>query len=297
MEKKHNVNKKIRHNYREAVRAELKEHKSSFIVFSVLRASILVILVHQIITGQFENVYLYVLTLLLLFVPSLIQVQFKIEMPPMLEIIIMCFIYAAEILGTINSFYDIIPFWDTMLHTLNGFLAAAIGFSLVWLLNDSETQEINLSPLYLCVVAFCFSMTIGVIWEFAEFGMDQVFLMDHQRDTVVTTVNSRLLDTSVFGASQTVNDIQEVAINGQAVDVGGYIDIGLIDTMKDMFVNLLGALVFSIFGYFYARYRRNRQIEHFIPRKKDKDKDYLDLNNRPEKVERVSRIRKNSKKQ
>lgn len=291
MENKRTVKKKVRQNYREAVQAELKEHKSSFIVFSVLRASILVILVHQIITGHFENVYLYVLTLMLLFVPSLIQVQFKIEIPPVLEIIIMCFIYAAEILGTINSFYDIIPFWDTMLHTLNGFLAAAIGFSLVWLLNDSETQDINLSPIYLCVVAFCFSMTIGVIWEFAEFGMDQLFQMDHQRDTIVSTVNSRLLDTSVFGASQTVNDIQDVVINGQSVGVGGYIDIGLIDTMKDMFVNLVGALVFSIFGYFYARYKRNSQIENFIPRKKDKDKDYVDPKNRPEKVVKTSRMK------
>lgn len=295
MENKRTVKKKVRQNYREAVQAELKEHKSSFIVFSVLRASILVILVHQIITGHFENVYLYVLTLMLLFVPSLIQVQFKIEIPPVLEIIIMCFIYAAEILGTINSFYDIIPFWDTMLHTLNGFLAAAIGFSLVWLLNDSETQDINLSPIYLCVVAFCFSMTIGVIWEFAEFGMDQLFQMDHQRDTIVSTVNSRLLDTSVFGASQTVNDIQDVVINGQSVGVGGYIDIGLIDTMKDMFVNLVGALVFSIFGYFYARYKRNSQIENFIPRKKDKDKDYVDPKNRPEKVVKTSRMKHKKK--
>jgi hypothetical protein len=47
-----------------------------------------------------------------------------------------------------------------------------------------------------------------------------------------------------------------------------------------MFVNLIGALVFSIFGYFYASYHRNKSIERFIPKRKDSDKDYLDPKNR-----------------
>lgn len=267
-------------NFYQAVQSEIKEHKSSFIVFSILRASIILILIHQIWTRQFENVYLYVLTLLLLFMPSIIQVQFKIEIPPVLEITIFCFIYAAEILGTLNHFYDIIPFWDTMLHTLNGFLAAAIGFSLVYILNDSEKQKIELSPMYLCIVAFCFSMTIGVIWEFMEFGMDAIFAMDHQRDTVIQGFNSRLLDPEVFGVSQTITGISEVTINGEAMELGGYLDIGLIDTMKDMFVNLIGAVVFSVFGYFYARHQSNKTIENFIPRRKDEDKDYTLPENR-----------------
>lgn len=267
-------------NYFEAVNTEIKEHRSSFIVFSILRASIIGFMILQIFQGRYENLFLYTITLLMLFMPSIIQVQFKIEIPPVLEIIIFCFIYAAEILGTINSFYNIIPFWDTMLHTLNGFLAAAIGYSLVWLLNDSDRQHVRLSPFYLCLVAFCFSMTIGVIWEFMEFGMDMVFGMDHQRDTIVQVVNSRLLDPEVFGVDKTIANVQEVMINGKPMGLGGYLDIGLIDTMKDMFVNLIGAVVFSIFGYFYARYQTNKSIENFIPRKKDKDKDYLDPVNR-----------------
>ncbi len=267
-------------NYVKAVQMEIKEHRSSFIVFSILRASIIVILILQIFTGQYESLYLYVLTLLLLFIPSIIQVQFRIEIPPTLEIIIFCFIYAAEILGTINSFYTKIPHWDTMLHTINGFLAAAIGFSLVWILNDSDKQKINLSPIYLCIVAFSFSMTIGVIWEFMEFGIDMFFGMDHQRDTIVYAIHSRLLDPEVFGTDKAIRDIQEVTVNGQSLGLKGYLDIGLIDTMKDMFVNLIGALVFSIFGYFYARYKSGKSIERFIPRRKDKDKDYLDPENR-----------------
>lgn len=274
------MGKVARKNYLEAINMELKEHRSSFIVFSILRASIIGIIIHQIYTGQYENVYLCILTLLLLFLPSIIQVQFKIEIPPTLEIILFCFIFAAEILGTLNQFYNLIPFWDTMLHTINGFLAAAIGFSLIWLLNDNEKQNVVLSPLFLCIVAFCFSMTIGVVWEFLEYGMDTLFNMDHQRDTIVQVVNSRLLDPEVFGADKRIANIQEVTINGKAIGLNGYIDIGLNDTMKDMFVNLIGALVFSLFGYLYACNHKSKTIEQFIPIRKDRDKDYLDPQNR-----------------
>ena len=274
------MKKGMQRNYYEAIKMEIKEHRSSFIVFSILRVSIIAIMIHQIYIGQFENVFLCVLTLLLLFVPSIIQVQFKIELPPTLEIIILFFIYAAEILGTLNSFYTIIPYWDTMLHTINGFLAAAIGFSLIWLLNDNEKQNVELSPLYLCIVAFCFSMTIGVIWEFLEFGMDTLFGLDYQRDTVVQVINSRLLDPLVFGAKKSITGIQEVTINSLPLGLNGYLDIGLIDTMKDMFVNFIGAFVFSIFGYFYARYYKNKTIERFIPKPKEIDKDYLNPQNR-----------------
>ena len=94
------------------------------------------------------------------------------------------FIFSAEILGEISSFYVLFPFWDTTLHTLNGFLAAAIGFSLVDLLNRSDRVKFDLSPLFLSITAFCFSMTIGVLWEFFEFAMDQFFALDMQKDTI-----------------------------------------------------------------------------------------------------------------
>lgn len=273
-------NKEKRQNFRAAVSAELREHKSSFIVFSILRALVIAVMIHQVIIGEFENVYLCLLTLLLLFVPSIVQVHFKIELPPTLEIIILCFIYAAEILGTINSFYVIIPFWDVLLHTINGFLAAAIGYSLIWLLNNNDRQHINLSPLYLCLVAFCFSMTIGVIWEFFEYGLDLFFNMNTQRDTLITTFNSGLIDPANFNGSSTIKDINSVVINGTPLSAKGYIDIGLIDTIEDMFVNLVGALVFSIFGFFYARSKTNKHVEHFIPLKKEKHRNYLEPENR-----------------
>ena len=178
----------------EAIKMELREHKSSFMVYLILRILVIVMLVLQVLNQNYENVFLCILTLLLLIVPSFVQVTFKIELPTTLEIIVLFFIFAAEILGEINEFYLLFPFWDTVLHTLNGFLAAAIGFSLVDLLNRSERTVFNLSPVFTAIVAVCFSMTIGVVWEFFEFGMDQFLGYDMQKDTVLSAITSVMLN-------------------------------------------------------------------------------------------------------
>ena len=119
--------KQYKKAFQEAMARELREHKSSFIVFSILRILVLVVLVRQIMLANYEGAFFCILTLLLLYVPSWIQVKLRIELPPPLEITIFCFIFAAEILGEVNAFYVVIPGWDTMLHTINGFLAAAVG--------------------------------------------------------------------------------------------------------------------------------------------------------------------------
>lgn len=148
----------------------------------------------QIFNRNFENVFLCVLTLFLFTLPSFIERTIRIEIPDTLEVIILLFIFAAEILGEIQAYYVQFPYWDTMLHTLNGFLCAAIGFSLLDILNRNEKLKFSLSPVYLSVVAFCFSMTIGVLWEFFEFSMDQLFMLDMQKDTIVHTIGSVMLD-------------------------------------------------------------------------------------------------------
>ena len=173
----------LKKTFKRAMDKELREHKSSFIVFYILRALVIVSLVRQIILDNYEGAFFCILTIVLLYVPSWVQVRLRIELPPPLEITILCFIFAAEILGEVNAFYVNVPHWDTMLHTINGFLAAAVGFSLVLLLNDNEKLTFDLSPFFLAMVAFCFSMTIGVLWEFFEFGMDWFFHTDMQRDT------------------------------------------------------------------------------------------------------------------
>lgn len=256
---------------------ELREHKSSFIVYLILRILVIVMLVLQILNQNYENAFLCILTLLLLIIPSFVQVTFKIELPTTLEIIVLLFIFGAEILGEIAEFYLVFPFWDTVLHTLNGFLAAAIGFSLVDLLNRSERTVFHLSPLFTAIVAFCFSMTIGVVWEFFEFGMDQIMGFDMQKDTVVSTIASVMLNGQGKNVPVKIDQIQEVMVNGQALGLGGYLDIGLVDTMEDLFVNFIGAAVFSVIGFFYVRSRGKGVAGRFIPRKKRGDRDFLKI--------------------
>lgn len=237
----------------------------------LLRISVILVMVAQIFNRNFENVFLCVLTLVLFTVPAILERRLSIELPGTLEIIVLLFIYAAEILGEIQAFYVHIPNWDTMLHTMNGFLCAAIGFSLLDILNRNENVKFSLSPLYLAIVAFCFSMTVGVVWEFFEGTMDAFFYFDMQKDTIVNAIGSIMLDPAGGNHPTMMKDITDVIIvqadgTQTALGLGGYLDIGLLDTMEDLFVNFVGAFVFSIIGYFYVRSRgQGRFARRFIP--------------------------------
>lgn len=251
---------------------ELREKKGAVVtVYIVLRLAVILMLIAQFVKGNFENVFLCVLTLILFLVPTFIERKIHVDLPDTLEIIIMLFIFAAEILGEIQAYYITFAYWDTMLHTINGFLCAAIGFALVDILNRSERFSIQLSPLFLAITAFCFSMTIGVLWEFFECIMDQFFFLDMQKDTVVNTISSVMLDPKGGNhptAIRNITDVIVVTADGtqHALGLGGYLDIGILDTMKDLFVNFIGAVVFSIIGYFYVKSRgKGRFARRFIP--------------------------------
>lgn len=260
---------------KESIKTEIREHKASAFVYFLLRFLVIVTMILQLFNHNYENVFLCFLTLGLLIVPSFIQVEFKIELPSALEIIILLFIFSAEILGEIRSFYIIYPMWDTILHTINGFLAAAIGFSLVNLLNSDERIQFKLSPLFVAITAFCFSMTIGVCWEFFEFFMDTFCGLDMQKDTIVHHITSVVLDPTKSNIPITISGINDVLINNQALGLGGYLDIGLIDTMYDLIVNFVGAITFSFFGYFYIKHQgKGNIVNMFIPTRKDKKHDF-----------------------
>ena len=210
--------------------------RRSFILYSILRALVIVVLVRSILSREYENVALCILSLLLFLMPALAEEQLKIEIPPLFEALIYLFIYAAEILGEINHYYVLIPGWDTMLHTINGFLCAAIGFSMVDLLNR----------------------------EFFEFGMDQLFFLDMQKDFIVKSFGSVTLDPKGLGRPIRVSDITKTVIStasGKTYTINnGYLDIGIIDTMKDLFVNFIGAVVFSVIGYLDVTNRSKKPI-------------------------------------
>lgn len=203
---------KIPGRYHKTLKEQVRENPRLAAVYVILRVLVVLALVAQVFNGNFENVFLCVLTLILFTIPSFIERTIRIDIPDTLEIIILLFIFAAEILGEIQAYYVQFPYWDTMLHTLNGFLCAAIGFSLLDILNRDERLAFKLSPVYLAVVAFCFSMTIGVLWEFFECFMDQMFLLDMQKDTIVHSIGSVMLDPAGGNTPVAIHDITDVIV-------------------------------------------------------------------------------------
>ena len=250
----------------------IENKKLMFTVYFILRLSVVLMLIAQFFNQNYENVLLCVLTLVLFMLPSAFERRLHIDLPDTLEIIILLFIYAAEILGEIQSYYTHFHYWDTMLHTMNGFLCAAIGFALVDILNREERVSLHLSPFFMAVTAFCFSMTIGVLWGFFEFAMDQFLLFDMQKDTILNTISTVKLDPTGGTTAVIVNGIQDVILvlddgSQMPLGLGGYLDVGIVDTMKDLFVNFIGAVIFSTIGYFYVQGRgKGNFATRFIPR-------------------------------
>ena len=296
---------------RDTVR-RLKEtiHKQPavFAVYVALRLIVLAELVMSIIRGEYESAFICLLVLALFILPFFIQQNFGynvavlqprwrlatstvwavprslattggiihlIQLPSVLEIIILLFIFAAEILGELECYFITYPNWDSMLHITTGFLCAATGFALIDILNRNSRIKFQLSPVYVALAAFCFSMTVGVLWEFFEFGMDRVFHLDMQKDTVVQSITSVMLDPTNSNTPITIDGIHSVAVNGTELGFDGYLDIGLYDTMEDLFVNFIGAVTFSVIGYFYIKHRgKGKLAQAFIPTlSEDEDKE------------------------
>lgn len=266
---------KIKRLHAELKKEQKEKGKSSIIVYFTLRILVIICMILEFLRGDLNNAFLCLLSLILLLMPFFIERKLKIDLPNTLEIIIMLFIFSAEILGEINNFYATIPYWDSILHTLNGFLAAGVGFSIFDLLNNNM-KSINLSPLFLSILSFCFSMTIGVLWEFFEYSADNILKVDMQKDRIVETIRSVKLNPDGENVPVEIDNIEYTLVytkdkNGNLIEHKidkGYLDIGLIDTMKDLMVNLIGAICFSIFGYLYVLNRdKYKFIDHFILKK------------------------------
>ena len=266
--------KRLRTVYRDAPKGILT-------LYLVLRGLVLLCLVMQAVNGNWFNVLLCVLTLFLLLLPALVETTFKVQLPTLLEVTVLLFVFSAEILGEIGNFYQNIPHWDTVLHTITGFWAAGVGFSLVDLLNR-RSQRNHLTPVFVALVAFCFSMTVGIVWEFFEFGSDRFLRTDMQKDRIVSRVDTVELDPNRSNTVVHIRGIDHtVMYDADGAELarieGGYLDIGIIDTMKDLFVNFIGAVVFSVTGFFYARSKGEKRTaaQSFVPSKKTEATDYL----------------------
>lgn len=251
---------------RAQAKQDVRSHPLLSTTYVVLRALVLLVLVLEALKGDYYNVFLCGLTLVLFMIPTFVEHRLHIDVPNTLEIIILLFIFSAEILGEIQEYYLMFPFWDTMLHTMNGFLMAAIGIAMVDILNRSRKFKVRLSPAFVALVAFCFSMTVGVVWEFFEYGMDVFFHTDMQKDTWINTIYSVSLNPEGRNVAQQVI-VDSVVVNGETWP--GYLDIGLHDTMKDLFVNFVGAVIFSVIGALYIMGRgKGWFVKKFIPRLK-----------------------------
>lgn len=254
---------KALNNYLRRLHNRIKENKGTFILYTILRLMVLAALIRSILIHNYEGAAVCLLTLVLFILPSFLEGSLQVEIPGLFQGIIYCFIFAAMILGELHNYYTKIPIWDTALHTLNGFLFAAVGFVTIDLLNRNS-KNVHLSPLYLTMVAFCFSMTIGVLWEFIECAGDLFFGQDMQKDFIVQVFQSCKLDPTNNQQAIKVADIIKTQIftaSGQVFEVeGGYLDIGILDTMKDLLVNLIGAVVFCIFGFTYLHFGSRKKV-------------------------------------
>ena len=247
----------------------IKENRAEFAVYCVLCLITIAVIVYSAVQRNWTGCYNGVLTLLLFFLPAFLEERLHIELSTALEIITMLFVFCAQILGEVGMYYARFPFWDTMLHWTNGFLFAAFGFSLAEICNRSKKVSFQLSPFFLALVACCFSLSIGVCWEFIEYGIDVLTKSDMQKDSILTLISTGKL--SPDGQTPVViKNITQTVIttaDGQTYTVNGYLDIGLFDTMKDLLVDFAGALIFSVIGYCSIKFsRRSRIARALIPK-------------------------------
>lgn len=263
-----------RESKRQALLRKKKEEPAAFWTYVVLRFIVILILIRCILRGDIESAFVCVLVLVIYLLPQFVENRLNIDIPTTLEVIIFVFVFAAEILGELQSYFIKYSNWDTILHTSSGFLCAAVGFSLVDLLNRSDNVKVQLSPGYLAITAFCFSMTIGILWEFIEFSADRLFLLDMQKDTIVNQISSVSLDPTNSNISITVKGIKDVILvtdsREQALGLGGFLDIGLYDTMEDLFVNFVGAVVFSVAAFFECKSEKRPLTTALTLRRKKK---------------------------
>ncbi|MEG1523927.1 MAG: hypothetical protein RRZ24_09025 [Clostridia bacterium] len=166
-----------------------------------------------------------VLGVVVIHLPSFLQKRFKFELPTALYLMYILFLYCAIFLGEVRDFYYLVPHWDTILHTFSSVMAGAFGFIVVATLSRDEHTAISLPPLFVALFAFCFASTIGTLWEIYEFSFDAILGLNMQK--------FRLADGTLLI---------------------GHAALG--DTMKDIIVDVLGALGASIAGFFSLRNNR-----------------------------------------
>lgn len=172
-----------------------------------------------------------VLGVVVMILPSIFSKKLNIVIPSNMMILYVIFLYCAIFLGEVRSYYYEVPHWDTILHAFSGAMLGALGFSFVTLLNKTDKIPLNLSPAFVALFAFCFAVTLGVIWEVYEFTFDGVLGLN----------------------------MQKFMLEDGTMLVGR---IALQDTMKDLIVDSIGAALMAALGYLSLKYK-TKFVEKF----------------------------------
>ena len=241
-------------------------NKTALGAFCLIFVLTLIVFINTIIIGDWVKIGLAGAAMILYFVPDLVSYKLKLHLPVILIITYYLFIFASLILGEVFAFYGPFPFWDIVLHLLSGFVIAGIGLSIVEIMSKGEK-----SKAFTLLFAFCFSITLGVMWECLEFTFDMTLRTDAQKDAHVANISTITMQRDGGNQPVRVNDIVNTDIHlasGETITVDeGYLDIGLMDTMKDILVNTAGATLFCIVGAVYLKKNQKASLAKLIPTK------------------------------
>ncbi len=236
------------------------------ILFYFVFSSTIVFLFFGLYSYNYRMVFISFLALILFVLIRILEKFLKINMSFGFSLLLYLFIFCSLVLGEVFSFYKIIPFWDNILHFSFGLLCACFSFSFFFTIFDFGKC---VKKIFMMSILFslCFSVFCGTIWEFFEFSMDRFFGYDMQKDTIVNKISTsymgKRLDKVYF-----IDGIDNVKISGRdgSFEIEGYLDIGLIDTMEDMFIGMLGSFTFVLFIIIYRLFGCNvfKRVNEFI---------------------------------
>lgn len=217
-----------------------KEKSIRICGFAVCEVFALVTIILMIVGKQYDRLLLAAATPFIIMVPAIVEKMFgcRISLPGYLYAL---FYAIGPALGQCHNLYYTVSWWDKLLHIWGGVMFAFFGVFLFEKFVGKDEKKVVMTAIF----GLCFSMALAVMWEFCEFGADTFLGMDMQDDVVVDHINSYLLDEGV-GVAGSIENIEEVIVNGEKLPVKGYIDIGLTDSMLDMLFETLGAIVVSV---------------------------------------------------
>lgn len=242
----------------------LKDDKLRFLLFVIYTVFTVFSSVYFFVLGRFRNGLLPI-AYAALFIVLLVLFEYFFGMRcGNLFLIVLFSVPVGGILGTCYEFYMYIPFFDTLLHTISGFIFAVLGYTLMMrLLGDSEGMHFYANLIF----GIAFSLGLATLWELFEWMLTVLMNGDMLEDTVVYNIRSYLLSGT---HNQTVDilDIEKTVIyydGGKVYTIEGYLDLGGLDSLVDMAVCLAGTVAFTILSFFGKKSGRGA-LEYIIPK-------------------------------